>query len=67
MHVSTPLEVCEERDVKGLYHMARTGEITAFTGVTDPYEAPTEECLNLDTSKISIEEAVEKVISYVQA
>lgn len=58
VHLSTPLEVCEQRDVKGLYARARTGELTAFTGVSDPYEPPERPELVLDTSVTPLPEAV---------
>ena len=47
--VDTPLEVCESRDAKGMYARARAGEITGFTGIDDPYEAPPDAELTLDT------------------
>ena len=50
MHLSTPVQVCVERDVKGLYAKAFRGEITAMTGVDDPYEVPVSPDLRLDTS-----------------
>lgn len=53
----TPIEVCEERDPKGLYKKARAGEIKGFTGVDDPYEAPTKPELVLDASKVSPQDA----------
>jgi bifunctional enzyme CysN/CysC len=59
LHISTPLEVCETRDVKGLYAKARRGEITNFTGITDPYEIPKNSDCTIDTSGCSIDEAVE--------
>ena len=49
--VDTPIEVCEQRDVKGLYARARRGQITGFTGVDDPYEAPVNPEITLDTVK----------------
>ncbi len=55
--VDTPLEVCEERDPKGLYKKARAGEIKGFTGIDDPYEAPEKPELVIDTSKVSPQEA----------
>jgi sulfate adenylyltransferase len=61
--VSTPLEVCESRDVKGLYAKARAGEITGFTGIDDPYEQPTNAELVIDTSVTSLDDAVEQVLS----
>ncbi|MBR1874077.1 MAG: adenylyl-sulfate kinase [Eubacterium sp.] len=59
IYVSTPIEECEKRDVKGLYEKARRGEIPNFTGISSPYEAPEHPTIEIDTSKYSIEEAVE--------
>lgn len=61
--VSTQLEVCEQRDVKGLYARARRGEIPNFTGISAPFEAPEHPALSLDTSKLSIEESVKKLLT----
>ena len=61
VHLSTPLEVCEERDVKGLYKKARAGEIAVFTGVSDPYEQPARPDLTIDTSVTPLEESVARV------
>ncbi len=63
--VDTPLEVCEQRDVKGLYAMARAGEITNFTGIDDPYEAPLEPELHLTTVGITPEENARKIIAFL--
>jgi sulfate adenylyltransferase len=63
--VDTPLEVCEERDVKGLYAKARAGEIKGFTGIDDPYEAPEHPEVRLDTVAYSIENNAEQVIEYL--
>ena len=57
IHVSTPLSVCEERDVKGLYKRARAGKILEFTGVSDPYEEPVNPEITIDTSDITVEES----------
>ena len=57
-----PLEVCEQRDVKGLYKRAKTGEIKEFTGISSPYEPPEKPELVLDTADSSVEECVEKVM-----
>lgn len=57
--VNTPLEVCEQRDVKGLYKKARGGEIPNFTGISSPYEAPSQPDIEIDTSKYTIEEAAD--------
>src|SRR5262245_34837372 len=62
IHVATPLEVCEARDVKGLYEKARRGEIRQFTGIDDPYEAPLHAELTIDTSRVSLEEATALVL-----
>ena len=61
VHVSTPLEVVEQRDVKGLYARARAGEIPQFTGISDPYEAPARAELTLDTSVTPLEESVRRI------
>lgn len=66
IYISTPLEECERRDVKGLYEKARAGKITQFTGIDDPYEAPESPELEIDTTHISIDEAVEKVMLYLE-
>jgi sulfate adenylyltransferase len=63
IHVATPVEVCEQRDRKGLYAKARAGLIKEFTGVSDPYEEPTDAVLVLDTSVISREQATEKIMA----
>ena len=65
VYVSTPLEVCERRDVKGLYAKARRGEIKEFTGVSAPFEAPEHPALSLDTSSLTVEESVEKVLGLI--
>ncbi len=65
--MSTPLEVCEARDVKGLYKKARAGKIGNFTGISGPYEAPKNPDMTIDTSSCSIEEAVERLMALVDA
>jgi adenylylsulfate kinase len=67
IYISTPLEECERRDVKGLYERARKGEITQFTGIDDPYEAPETPELSIDTTNRSIEESVEKVLNFLSS
>lgn len=62
-----PIEVCEERDAKGLYKKARAGEIRDFTGVSSPYEEPDNPELVLDSSRMTIEESVAAVMAYLQA
>ncbi|NMG57311.1 adenylyl-sulfate kinase [Geitlerinema sp. P-1104] len=61
--VNAPLAVCEERDVKGLYKKARSGEIANFTGVSDPYEPPTDPTIECRTDLESHEESVNKVLN----
>ena len=63
--ISTPLEVCEQRDVKGLYAKARAGEISNFTGISAPFEEPTNPELNVPTHQMSIEEATAMVVDYI--
>jgi adenylyl-sulfate kinase len=58
VHLSTPLEICEQRDVKGLYAKARAGEIPEFTGVSDPYEPPARAEVVVDTSVTPLQESV---------
>lgn len=65
--VDTPVEICEERDVKGLYAKARRGEITGFTGVDDPYEAPRNPEITLDTVTYSPDENAQKIMDYLEA
>lgn len=57
--VDAPLEVCEQRDVKGLYKKARTGEVRNFTGISSPYERPSHPDVVIPTDKMSVEEAME--------
>ena len=65
IYVSTPLEECEKRDVKGLYAKARRGEIRNFTGISAPFEAPEHPVLSLDTSRLSLEESVNALLELV--
>ena len=65
IYVSTPLRVCEERDVKGLYAKARRGEISEFTGVSAPFEAPQSPALAIDTSARPLEDCVEEVLKLI--
>jgi adenylylsulfate kinase len=62
IYVSTPLEECERRDVKGLYARARRGEIRNFTGIDDPYEPPEHPELTLDTRALTLDECVARVL-----
>lgn len=63
--VSTPLEVCEQRDVKGLYRKARAGEIKNFTGISSPFEAPEKPSIAIDTSKADLGVCVEELLDTV--
>ena len=65
IYVNCPLEICEERDVKGLYKKARNGEIKDFTGITAPFEAPVNADLEIRTDKEPAEESVQKVLNYI--
>ena len=65
VYVSTPIEACEERDVKGLYAKARRGEIKDFTGVSAPFEVPEHPALSLDTSVLSVEASVAKLMEMI--
>ena len=62
IHVATPIEECERRDRKGLYAKARAGQITGFTGIDDPYEAPVEPELRIDTTDCTPDEAAQQVL-----
>ena len=65
IHISTPLEQCEKRDVKGLYNKARMGLLKNFTGIDDPYEPPLNPELNFDTSVVPLKQSVESIINYL--
>lgn len=58
-HIATPLTICEQRDVKGHYAKARSGEIKEFTGISNPFETPTNAIYSIDTSELSIEKSVD--------
>lgn len=66
IYVSASLEVCEERDTKGLYKKARAGEIKNFTGISDPYEAPVNAELTVDTGGQSLDESADVVLNYLE-
>jgi sulfate adenylyltransferase len=66
VHISTPLEVCEGRDRKGLYAKARAGIVKEFTGISDPYEVPGNAEVIVDTTDISAEEAAQHVMLHLQ-
>lgn len=67
VYVDAPLDTCEERDPKGLYKKARSGEIQEFTGVSAPYEAPEQPEIHVHTEKQSVEECVEQILDYLKA
>ena len=64
--VDAPIEVCEQRDPKGLYKKARAGELKGFTGIDDPYEAPHKPELVLDAGKKTAETLADEVIAYLE-
>jgi len=66
IHVNTPLEVAEKRDVKGLYAKARAGEIKNFTGIDSAYEEPLNAELTINTVEMSAEDAAEQIVSYLR-
>lgn len=66
IYVSTPLEECERRDIKGLYKKARTGQIPNFTGISSPYEPPLHAEVEVDTSRYKLEEAVDFILNAIQ-
>ena len=63
VYVNAPLEVCEQRDVKGLYKKARTGEIKQFTGISDPYDSPLSPTVECHTDQESITDSVEQILA----
>jgi adenylylsulfate kinase len=65
--VDCPVEVCEQRDVKGLYKKARAGEIKEFTGISAPYEAPTSPELTVPSHQLTVEAASAKIVDYLQS
>ena len=67
VHVATPLEVCEERDRKGLYAKARAGIIKEFTGISDPYEAPTDADIVIDGIGANPDVGVEQILQVLVA
>jgi sulfate adenylyltransferase len=67
VHIATPIEECERRDRKGLYAKARAGLIPEFTGISDPYDVPTDAELSIDTTGTSVSSAVDQVMAYLQA
>ena len=65
--VDTPIHVAEERDPKGLYKKMRRGELKNFTGIDSPYEAPEDAEIRIDTTNLTPEQAVEKIVSYLMS
>src|SRR5262249_3138982 len=63
---NTPIETCEQRDPKGLYKKARAGQLKNFTGIDDPYEAPSRPELTIDATNTSPQEATVLILSYVE-
>jgi adenylylsulfate kinase len=66
VHVAPPLETCIERDVKGLYKKAIAGELKGFTGISDPYEEPLSPEVRIDTSRVSVAEAVATLLGVIE-
>ncbi len=67
VYLDIDISICEQRDPKGLYAKARKGEISDFTGISAPYEAPEQPELVLDTGKLSVEDSIDTVMQYVEA
>jgi sulfate adenylyltransferase len=66
VHIATPVETCEQRDRKGLYAKARAGIIKEFTGISDPYEAPADAEVTIDTAELTAEEAAQEIILHLE-
>ena len=66
VHLSTPLDICEQRDRKGMYAKARAGILKEFTGISDPYEAPADAEVTVDTSNLTPEQAADAVFGYLE-
>ena len=67
VHLDAPIEVCEERDPKGLYKRARRGEIAGFTGISAPYERPLKAALSLNTSRVGVNDCVDGLLKLLAA
>ena len=65
IYINAPLEVCEQRDVKGLYQKARKGIIKGFTGIDSPYEPPINPAIEIKTDQLSLEESVDQIFNYI--
>ena len=66
IHIATSLEICEKRDLKGLYKLARQGKIEAFTGISDPYEIPVKPEIRVNTENASVDHCAQKIILKLQ-
>ncbi len=66
VHIATPLNVCEQRDVKGLYRRARTGEVKEFTGINSPYEPPLHPALTINTAEYGVETSVDNILTLLE-
>jgi sulfate adenylyltransferase len=66
VHITTSVEVCEQRDRKGLYTKARAGILTEFTGIADPYEVPADAEVTINTGDLSSEQAAQEIILHVE-
>jgi adenylylsulfate kinase len=66
VYVKCPLDVCEQRDTKGLYKKARAGEVKKFTGISAPYEEPSNPEITIDSSKLSVEESTRAILNYLE-
>jgi len=66
IHVATSVEVCEQRDRKGLYAKARAGILKEFTGISDPYEVPVKADMTIDTGAVSAEEAAQEIVLHLE-
>ena len=67
IHAATPIEICEQRDRKGLYAKARAGLVQNFTGVSDPYEPPSDAEIVIDTTEVPPGQAADRIIDYLRA
>ncbi len=66
IYINAPLEVCEERDVKGLYQKARAGQIKGFTGIDSPYEPPLAPALEIRTDELSLDQSVDAIFDHIK-
>jgi sulfate adenylyltransferase len=66
VHIATTVEVCEQRDRKGLYAKARAGILKEFTGISDPYEVPSDADVTINTGELSAEEAAQAIILHLE-